>query len=98
MLLFGVVSYKVRPPRLVSYACLYTTNINCTLILKKVPKSSQIVLSSLQFIPFPSGKHRCLHAKSRYKWGKVLSKGIASKVKIPTLAGSKQLFHPSLPS
>ena len=26
MLLFGVVSYKVRPPRLVSYACLYTTN------------------------------------------------------------------------
>ena len=25
MLLFGVVSYKVRPPRLVSYACLYTT-------------------------------------------------------------------------
>ena len=23
--LFGVVSYKVRPPRLVSYACLYTT-------------------------------------------------------------------------
>ena len=26
MLLFGVVSYKVRPPRLVSYACLYTTD------------------------------------------------------------------------
>ena len=25
MLLFSVVSYKVRPPRLVSYACLYTT-------------------------------------------------------------------------
>ena len=25
MLLFGVVSYKERPPRLVSYACLYTT-------------------------------------------------------------------------
>ena len=25
MLLFGVVSYKVRPPRLVSYVCLYTT-------------------------------------------------------------------------
>ena len=27
ILLFGVVSYKVRPPRLVSYACLYTTYI-----------------------------------------------------------------------
>ena len=26
MLLFGVVSYKVRPRRLVSYAFLYTTN------------------------------------------------------------------------
>ena len=26
MLLFGVVSYKVRPPRLVSCACLYTTH------------------------------------------------------------------------
>ena len=27
MLLFGVVSYKVRLPRLVSYACLYTTEV-----------------------------------------------------------------------
>ena len=27
MLLFGVGSYKVRPPRLVSYACLYTTDV-----------------------------------------------------------------------
>ena len=27
MLLFGVVSYKVRPPRLVSYACLYTFRV-----------------------------------------------------------------------
>ena len=30
MLLFGVVSYKVRPPRLVSYACLYTTLVAST--------------------------------------------------------------------
>ena len=27
MLLFGVVSYKMRPPRLVSYACLYTAHV-----------------------------------------------------------------------
>ena len=28
---------------------------------------SEIVLSFLLFIPFPGGKHSCLHAKSRYK-------------------------------
>ena len=33
MLLFGVVSYKVRPPRLVSYACLYTTYIDVSLTM-----------------------------------------------------------------
>ena len=36
------------------------------------PTSS--VLSFLLFILFPSGKHNCLHAKSKHKSGKVLSK------------------------
>ena len=39
-----------------------------------VLKSSEFVLSFLLFIPFSSGKHNCLHAKSRYKQGKVLYK------------------------
>ena len=70
----------------------------------KVPQSSNssdssdAVLSFLLFILFPGGKHNCLHAKSKYKQGKVLSKSIASKVRVPTLAGNKHLFHPSLPS
>ena len=31
-----------------------------------------IVLLLLLFIPFLGGKHNCLHAKSRYKYEKVL--------------------------
>ena len=37
MLLFGVVSYKVRPPRLVSCACLYTTSVGLSECAKIFP-------------------------------------------------------------
>ena len=67
-------------------------------MLTSSPNSSDVVLLFLLFILFPGGKHNCLHGKSKYKKGEVLSKSIASKVKVPTLAGNKQLFHPSLPS
>ena len=30
------------------------------------------VLSFLLFVPFPGGKHKCLHAKSRFKQGNLL--------------------------
>ena len=56
------------------------------------------VLSSLLFIHFPGGKHNCLHAMIRYKLGKSTLYIITSKSKMVTLAGNKQLFHPSLPS
>ena len=47
------------------------------------------VLLFLKFIPFLGGKHNCLHAKSRYKWGEVLQSYYLSKEKMPTLAGNK---------
>ena len=31
------------------------------------------VLSILPFLPLLGGKHKCLHAKSRYKYGKALT-------------------------
>ena len=55
ILLFGVVSYKVRPPRLVSYACLYTTYVDI-----QVYNSSTIPASTLlkrsQSTAFLTGK------------------------------------------
>ena len=45
--------------------------VNSTEILSSVlynnKKVVSPVLSFLLFIPFPGGKHNCVHAKSRYK-------------------------------
>ena len=57
MLLFGVVSYKVRPPRLVSYACLYTTildhGVKCLLGSAISTDKSEFV-AKLRFFSVPT--------------------------------------------
>ena len=51
MLLFGVVSYKVRPPRLVSYACLYTTKvIRVKIAISKLEKKIVIPFTYFELI------------------------------------------------
>ena len=49
-----------------------------------------IFISPIYTLPWR--EHNCLHAKSRYKWGKVLSSYYLSKEKMPNLAGNK---HPT---
>ena len=43
MLLFGVVSYKVRPPRLVSNAFLYTTHTPSQFSEKKLGVNNKVL-------------------------------------------------------
>ena len=64
---------------------------------EKQQKSNILYFHFSYLYLFFGGKQNCLHAKSMSKWDKnFINHNI--KVKMPTVAEKKQLFHPSLPS